>query len=659
MLECSQVIDMTMRYLLFICLFFALNQKAYSANPIIISTSQGYKQVTIHEDKNNSLALAQIMEIDREGKFKSPTDEILNLGNSKSSFWIKISYRNRTAQMAYLVVDVPNIDEIDFYAKGTTGKFVHQRSGSLAVTSPNVAATNHYVFELSPTGPNQQQGDVYLKVKSDNLMLLALKVADTKTLITLINNKTGFEAIYSGILIMLFIFNIFLFIGVKDKAYLYYSIYIVALFTYVVLYLRGYSYLLGTDFRLFINLYPHVFASISSIAIFFFSWEFLDVKKRVPELVNVYKLMIIAWVILLAIAIFFGKSFVAVWVNYLTFLSCLVASYSGLKAYRRGLKPALHFLLAWLAVGLSMMIALLGLGNIIPYYDFSYEIGPIGTTIEMLFFSFGLGDRYNQIHKEKTRIEKENFNLIISQNEVLEAVVEERTRKLMKTNAEKDKLFSIVAHDLRSPFNSLISILELHDKELLDFEELKMMLAASKKNIDQIRLTLDNLLYWAKGQMERASSNPEILDMQALIEQLILVYQPLSTSKSLDLVVHVDGASIVFADGNEINLILRNLIDNALKFSPPHMVIRIKVEEHLHKVQISVCNAIEQNNTHMGRLLDPTQFMSTPGTNNGVGLGLHLCREYIKSNGGEIQFDIKDGEVIISFSLPKPTQAQY
>jgi signal transduction histidine kinase len=647
-----------MRYMLKLVLIL-FSVSVYANDPAIVSVPQAYenigKRVSVLKDQHNSFTLEQVIRMGNAGKFVRSREQILNLGNSTAAFWIKIRYQNPGRQTVYLIVDVPNIDYIDFYLADDHGGLIHQHTGSLSAPNSAVPATNRYLFELLPTHASGQGKDIYLKVRSDNMMLLALKITDAKTLISSGNYKIGFESLYSGILIMLFIFNIFLFISVKDKTYLYYAVYVCALFIYVVLYLRGYGYIFGTDFRRFVNLYPHAFASLATIAAFFFSWEFLGIKERVPKMVPVYKLMVCLWIILLIIAIFGGKSILAVLVNYLTFISCIVAWYAGLCAYRNGLKSALYYLIAWFAVGLSFVIVLLGLTDIIPYYDLSYEIGPIGTTIEMLFLSFALGDRFNHIQQEKNLIEKENLKLVLSHNERLEVVVEERTRKLSKANAEKDKLFSIVAHDLRSPFHSLVSILELNDNDMLDFEELKMLLQETRKNVDHIHLTLNNLLYWAKGQMNMPGSNPESFDLEAMAERLVLVYQPLSMSKKIKLITSVSGSCNVFADVNEITLVFRNLIDNALKFSPQDSLIRIVMEQHIGEVRISVCNVAQENNTNQFEtLLDPEGFFSTPGTNNeqGIGLGLHLCREYIQLNGGDMQVVVKDHQVTISFSLP-------
>ncbi|MES2826727.1 MAG: HAMP domain-containing sensor histidine kinase [Bacteroidota bacterium] len=247
------------------------------------------------------------------------------------------------------------------------------------------------------------------------------------------------------------------------------------------------------------------------------------------------------------------------------------------------------------------------------------------------------------------------MQLVLSHNEKLESVVKERTLKLTKANAEKDKLFSIIAHDLRSPFSSLISILELNDNDMLEPEELKVLLQKTRKNVDQIHLTLNNLLFWAKGQMEMAGSNPESFNLQTMAEQLSLVYQPLSVSKNLKLITSASGSAEVFADKNEIDLVLRNLVDNALKFSPQGSTIRILTEQEVEKVKISISNDVPPDSTtKLETLLHTDEFLSTPGTNNeqGIGLGLHLCREYVQLNSGELQIKVNNNQVTISFSLP-------
>src|SRR5690606_14156736 len=129
----------------------------------------------------------------------------------------------------------------------------------------------------------------------------------------------------------------------------------------------------------------------------------------------------------------------------------------------------------FIAVTITAMI--LSLANVLPYYDLTFEFVPIGSTIELLLLAFALGDRYRTIITNEQKMRDENFKLIQTQNQRLEKLVEERTIRLTDTimqlessNAVKNKLFSIIAHDLRSPFNSLMSIFSLKDMNLLSLD---------------------------------------------------------------------------------------------------------------------------------------------------------------------------------------------
>jgi signal transduction histidine kinase len=241
-------------------------------------------------------------------------------------------------------------------------------------------------------------------------------------------------------------------------------------------------------------------------------------------------------------------------------------------------------------------------------------------------------------------------------------VVEERTLKLSETivqleasNGVKNKLFSIIAHDLRSPFNSLISIFALKDMDMLSLDELKMLLSENRKNIDTIHNTLNNLLYWAQSQMEGVKTQPFAFNLKLLIEDLILVYSPLIQLKGIAVNLQADERVVVYADENQIQLVLRNLIDNAIKFTPPAHSIGISLTQKENLLEICVSNTISSTNAlNIERITNPNAFEATYGTGQekGIGLGLHLCREYIRANGAELEVRITGRLVSFCFNLP-------
>lgn len=660
---------MLMRYSFLIIIYLASFVKSYS-QPLFVDDNFPYhnigKSISYLEDKSGKLTLDAVKEIYKAGKFTPSNKEILDFGNSGSAFWLKMDYVNKSRGRAFLVIDIPNIEHIDLYQDLQRGRLLHLTSGVLSPKTEGVVVTNNFVFDLNGPGPEVQT--IYIRVKTNNVLLLPIKLATSETLITNGSGKTRFEAMYIGALITLFLFNVFLYLSFKDHIYFVYSIYVGALFIYLILYIRGYGYIFGQDFHRFINLYPHVFLSIACVASAFFSIGFLDLNKRMPKVVYVYKALIACWLIILLISLVGHKGTISGIVNYMLMGCSLFLWAVGFWSYSTGHKPALYYVLAWSFVCVPILWVTLTLSAVFPNRDYTFYLVPAGTTIELLLLSFALGDRFNTIRKQ-------NMRLVTMQNERLEKLVHGRTLKLHEsvkmlkektaklnetietleeTNAVKNKLFSIIAHDLRSPFNSLLSIFSLKDMNLLTFEDLKMLLNESRKSIDTIHNTLNNLLYWAKSQMDGTIIIPSSFNLMMLVNDLILVYQPLIERKSIIILIEADEDLVVYADENQVQLIMRNLIDNAIKFTPFRESIRINMKKEERHINISVINQVDGSGRvnvasfNAGKIQTPAY-----GTANekGVGLGLHLCREYIVQNGGELAVDLDSDQVSFSFTL--------
>lgn len=662
-----------MRYSLFLLVYLLSLGKTFAQQLIQLDDSSPYRNIgrslSYLEDKTAKLGLNEVKKSAEAGNFLTSAADILALGNRKSAFWVKFSYINKSDGKAFLVIDVPNVESIDIYTDLPDEDLLHLHTGSLAKKEKRVVASNNYVFDLGGAAPVPVVQTVYIRLKTNNILLLPVKLVTAETLIAGAALKTRFEAMYIGALIILFFFNLFLYLSFKDHIYFIYSIYVGTLFIYLVFYIRGYGYFFGSDFRAFINLYPHIFLSISCLASAFFSINFLELKKRLPEVIKIYHVLICCWLIILFISALGYKSAIAGIVNYLLMLSSLFLWIIGFLSYQKGHKAALYYVIAWAFVCIPILFITLTLSGVFAYHDYTFYIVPAGTTIELLLLSFALGDRFNTIRKQ-------NIRLITTQKERLEKLVQGRTLKLNdsvkmlkerslalketiatleETNAVKNKLFSIIAHDLRSPFNSLLSIFSLKDMNLLTFEDLKMLLNESRKSIDTIHNTLNNLLYWAKNQMEGATAFPLNFNLKQLIDDLLLVYHPLTERKSIRMVLAADQHMEVFADENQVQLIMRNLIDNAIKFTPLHNAITITLKKEAQYIQVCISNPVSGSVAAHPDTFEANKIPKPAyGTANekGVGLGLHLCREYIQQNGGELIVHLDAEQVSFSFALP-------
>ena len=655
-----------MQFLLLFSIFFGCLNLSTSAQVIRLDSNKTYqnlgKQVRYFEDKGAGLSLSQVKALEKAGKFKRGKSDILNLGNTPSAFWIKLNYLSTGGTRAHLIIDLPNIEHIDCYIPTEKG-IEHRKAGTFEISEQGTVTTNNYVFNLPQQAVSPTVVTIWLRIKTDNFLLLPIKMATSENFVPGTSLKNSLENIYIGILLTILIFNIFLYLSVKDKTYLYYSLYVLPMAIYVVGYSRGYGYLLGHDFRILLNHYPHALLSLALIASILFAKKFLNLQAISSKYAKICDFLIVCSIIMFFTSITGYKSLAARQAQYLSMANAVILWTFGMIAYLRGHKPAKYYILARTSLAIAVIAVVFSLEGIFPYNDYTFEFVPIGSTIEVLLLAFALGNHYRTILQNEERLLDENLSLIQTQNQRLERVVEERTVKLSETIAQleasngiKNKLFSIIAHDLRSPFNSLISIFSLKDMDLLTLNELKMLLNENRKNIDTIHITLNNLLHWAQSQMEGLTTHPAAFNLKLLTEDLLLVYLPLIKYKEIAIELHTDEHTIVYADENQIQLVLRNLIDNAIKFTAASESIQINLASKADHIEIRVSNPIsDANRLNLENINNPGAFEATYGTGQerGMGLGLDLCREYIKINGGNLEITVIERLVSFCFQLPR------
>lgn len=267
---------------------------------------------------------------------------------------------------------------------------------------------------------------------------------------------------------------------------------------------------------------------------------------------------------------------------------------------------------------------------------------------------------WNQIQEIKTK-NKELAKL----NSNLENLVMKRTRDLAEANATKDKFFSIIAHDLKSSFNSLIGF---SDILLSDFEELedsdKLRFIAKIKNLSENTYKLlQNLLEWSRMQTGRITYKPEIFDLYTITKSVLRLQKSHANSKNIQLVSTIMPGLKVFADINMTSTILRNICSNAIKFTEPggEVILRAEKEHGYVKVEIED-SGIGIDNEEINNLFQISKRVKTFGTamEEGTGLGLILCKEFIDLNKGQIHVESKKGEGSkFTISLPKDPNGMF
>jgi len=294
----------------------------------------------------------------------------------------------------------------------------------------------------------------------------------------------------------------------------------------------------------------------------------------------------------------------------------------------------------------------------------------VGIAIIIIFILVGvlaiIYYRGNQTKKKANVLLKQKNDEIEEKNYVLSRLNEEITiqneainyqkEELEELNAIKDKLFSIISHEFRSPLNSLKGTLALLKVGALSDEELN---AISKELTDKINSTsifLDNLLNWAKSQMQGINPKPVNLDLWETADENIKLLKSMGDKKKVRIENNIPEKTMVTVDPNMLNLILRNLISNAIKFSMSggSIIINSEIDGALIKISVSDSGiGMAEENIKM---LFQVQSFTTRGTANerGTGLGLYITKNFIESNGGTIWVESEEGRgSVFNFTVPR------
>jgi PAS domain S-box-containing protein len=237
--------------------------------------------------------------------------------------------------------------------------------------------------------------------------------------------------------------------------------------------------------------------------------------------------------------------------------------------------------------------------------------------------------------------------------------LQDNARELSELNTFKDKMFNVVAHDIRDPLAVLINLMELMEEEMQTCEESHEEIVHEMSQQIQNTFTLvESLLDWFQSQRGGMVFNPVIRDLAYTVQTNVRLMQVRSASKNIKIISYIPDNLYVFADKEMLDLIIRNLLSNAIKFTENGGSIRLKADYADGKIIVSVSDTGSGIPADQAEsLLQEAYPVSSPGTagERGVGLGLTLCREFVRLNGGEIWFDSAHSQgSTFYFSLPTP-----
>ncbi len=301
--------------------------------------------------------------------------------------------------------------------------------------------------------------------------------------------------------------------------------------------------------------------------------------------------------------------------------------------------------------------------------------------IVVIILLFLLYNRYLVINKTNKLLKKQKDEITKSNNELinLNKVLLEQKNKvddlnqklhqtnqkliesekhLIEVNVTKDKLFSIISHDLRNPFASIVSFSRMlkRDIESLSKEDLQELALELDKTVVNINDLLENLLQWSRSHFGKIKYNPQYVDMTEIVNENVKLFLSKAKEKEISIENRLNSNLIVWADQNMTDTVVRNLLSNAIKFTNNKGKIQLFYKTDNNNVYVSVKdNGIGISEENQEKLFCTDSLLSTFGTHDekGSGIGLLLCKEFVEKQKGKIYFESKEGKgSVFTFLLP-------
>jgi signal transduction histidine kinase len=303
-------------------------------------------------------------------------------------------------------------------------------------------------------------------------------------------------------------------------------------------------------------------------------------------------------------------------------------------------------------------------------YDYSlathdYYLYLFNHVLAMFFIFYGLllirneNNRYQEQSRDKNwQLRRSNLKILRQKADITgkAALLEEQTQQLTELNSLKNKLFSVIAHDLKAPLYALRNLFRNVQLYNLPGDEIKLLVPEVINELTYTTGLMENLLQWAKSQMQAEAIRPQVLDIAGIAREVLQLLRLQAEAKKIYIDSRIDNSIFVFADKDMVNLVLRNLLSNAIKFTPVEGSIYLEARELRSCIEVSV------QDTGMGisqeglQRLQDQNYYSTRGTGGeaGTGLGLMLCNDFLSRNGGQMNIRSEPGKgSIFSFTLPK------
>lgn len=616
----------------------------------------------------------------------------------QGSVWVAFRLKNSSNAPAERLLSVGDVPLMDLYLQ-RPGGLEQQQSGTYRAISDR--SKPHYKPLFSIVLAAEEEVEALLKLDTQHRqqlpeqLKLVLKTPATQQHDD--ERRLLIQGLFFGIILVMAFYNLLLFVAVRDVSYLWYVLSILGIGFYFFFY-YGFSLQTIWQNQPVWNAYSFAFiVPLTNLMRVMFTKTYLHTREMLPWLnkfLNVLFVLCFVPMIIGGIGYWYGLPWYALTIDVTGVLGTLVLGsmlLAGVLTYLRGYTPALFFIVANLLFVLGANMFIIKEMRLIDDSLFSRYVVQLGVIAQVVLFSLGLAYRLKKARQQEAehylaleRLEREKEverkELAEQQKAQLEEKVRERTGALQEKTLElqatihklqeseeglkrlnkiKDKLFSVISHDLRGPvatLDSFISLITTHAARI-SAEEMDKLSDKTKASVHNLSFLLDNLLNWSRTQMGTLPYKPQAVSLSDIVQKNLALYQLTAENKKLSLVMDVPKDTSVLADRGMLDFTVRNLLSNAIKFTPAYGTIKIIAQPEGVAIRVRVADTgVGIAADHLSDVMDMENTYSTAGTarEKGTGLGLMLCQEFLAQHGTTLQVESMLGSgSVFSFLLPK------
>jgi signal transduction histidine kinase len=569
----------------------------------------------------------------------------LAFGYTGANHWIKVELRNSiSASEWFLEVGYPLLDVVEFYVVDQTSVVSRQITGDHLLFSQRPLEHRHFVFPIE-----LEQGDqlsLYLKVSSQSSLKIPLTLWEQKHFIEQDQTRVLGQGLFFGILIIMIVYNLFIFISIREKAYLFYVFYVASNIV-VQASLKGFSY----QFVLFDH--PDwndklIIFGMNSVIFFacVFALNFLNLKHHSQLAYHLLRSIAALSVLSFMLALSIEYQYAIMCALLLVTVSSVAITCIGLSLWLlNGLHEARYFSVAWLSFLVGSLLLALNRLQIISDNVFTENAAQWGAVIEIVFLSFALADKLGQLRKEKVKVtEKAKQSL-----EKTNIVLSDTLTKLEESNNIKNKFLGTISHELRTPMNGIIgtnSVLQTFDLP----KNVKQFVKANSDSAKEMMSLIDSMLQFIEVQSGLSEIELEKISLETLLHTLsTYAYQKIEGTKlGFNVQNEIEEPLEICGDRDKLNTVLSILVDNAAKYTDNGgITVRVSFSESGEEVVFTISDTgIGIEKKFVDKIFDA--FLQADGSSSrnfgGLGMGLTLAKVLVNTIEARLEVTSKVGK---------------